>query len=239
MRHTGRRGRGMQPLLPAPRCDPVEHERVARQQGDGHVASRVVAGDDRRGLVVPEHDDDEVVVGRGQERREAAQGVGDRVGVGSAHPTGVRPDVGLRGQRLRHPSKTEPSPTVSGLIIRGVRDHGAWLLIRSISAMTGTALGGGPAPGAGTRRGCTGPASSDSRTSAPHSRRCASRRPGRSRRTCPGASRACSPGRSRPCATRRVRTRLTASRAEWSRGGRSAAGCPPTARTGAWSGRAS
>lgn len=35
------------------------------------------------------------------------------------------------------PRKAEPSPTVACGISRGVRDHGAWLLIRSISASTG------------------------------------------------------------------------------------------------------
>src|SRR6476469_8178293 len=35
------------------------------------------------------------------------------------------------------PSYAEPSPTSDWGIIRGVRDHGAWLVIRSISAITG------------------------------------------------------------------------------------------------------
>src|SRR6188768_1374285 len=40
------------------------------------------------------------------------------------------------------PSYAEPSPTADWGIIRGVRDHGAWLVIRSISAITGLRFGG-------------------------------------------------------------------------------------------------
>ena len=40
------------------------------------------------------------------------------------------------------PSYAEPSPTSDWGIIRGVRDHGAWLVIRSISAITGPRLVG-------------------------------------------------------------------------------------------------
>ena len=75
------------------------------------------------------------------------------------------------------PSKTDPSPTSAGGTIRGIRDHGAWLVIRSISAITGVGRRA-PARGGGRRRGCTGRAWSGSRTAARGSRRCASRRRG-------------------------------------------------------------
>ena len=65
---------------------------------DRHVVAGALAADDRRGLVVAEHDQHEVVVAVAlHEREERAQRVLDRVPVGGAGPLGVAEQRGRRG----------------------------------------------------------------------------------------------------------------------------------------------
>ena len=106
---------------------------------DRDVVVGALAGDDRgaaggrrarraRGLVGA------VVLDEGDER---AQGVLDGVAVRRLHARRRGPDVLLRGQRLRHPVEDRAVTDGARATIRGVRDQGAWLEIRSISAITG------------------------------------------------------------------------------------------------------
>ena len=111
------------------------------------------------------------------------------------------------------PSKTDPSPTSDHV------DHPRRPRPRRVAGDQ-VDLGHHRPPVAaararagGRRRACTGPASSGSRTADPGSRRCGSRRAGRTRRTRPAASPGCWPGRRRRCATRPGRRSGSASAA--------------------------
>ena len=190
-----------------------------------------------RRLVVAEHHQHQVVVAVGARRTttSASQRVLDRLRRTPRAPaSGDAPDRRPATAACSGiPSKTEPSPTSAWSIRRGVRDHGAWLEIRSISAITGGAVRGASSSAVERVEGVLVGHRRVAEPRARGSRRCASRRAGRSRRTRPAASRGCWPARRRPCASRPARRPGSASAAGWSPARRSAAGCRPTARTAA------
>ena len=102
----------------------------------------VGAGDDRRGLVVAEHDEHEVVVAVVlHEGEQGVQRVLDRPAVRRTYPLRVAPERVGRHSSTGMPWKIEPSPTSSQSISRGMRVHGAWLDTRSTSAKTGRRSG--------------------------------------------------------------------------------------------------
>ena len=104
------------------------------------------------------------------------------------------------------PSNTDPSPTSAWSTRCGVRRPRRVAGDQVDLGHHRPAVLPARARAGGTRRGCTGRASSGSRTAARGSRRCGSRRAGRSGRTRPAASRACWPARRRRCASRPART---------------------------------
>ena len=59
---------GPQAVAPAPAGDPVQHRRVVGDDRDRHVVTRVLAGDDLRGLMVAQDDEHEI-----RRRRSAAR----------------------------------------------------------------------------------------------------------------------------------------------------------------------
>ena len=101
-----------------------------------------VPGDDRRGLVVAQHDEHEIRRRRSAARRRTGRSACTR-------STGRTPPYPLRSLQSaacspRPPAvrlKTEPSPTSLQSISGGMRVHGAWLDTRSTSAKTGRRSG--------------------------------------------------------------------------------------------------
>ena len=90
--------------------------------------------DDRRGLVVAEHDQHEVRVAVVlHERDQRAQRVLDRPAVRPRRRCRSEPADSSTGSRL----KIEPSPTSFQAISCGIRVHGVWLDTRSTSANIG------------------------------------------------------------------------------------------------------
>src|SRR6478735_5807148 len=101
-RPHGRAGSWPQAVLPAPRGDAVEHGWVAGDDADRHVVAGVVAGDDADGLVVPEHQDDEVVVvGGAEERHDAVERVRHGLAVCRPYPCWAPPHDVPGRRRLR------------------------------------------------------------------------------------------------------------------------------------------
>src|SRR5215212_2440816 len=85
-------------VLPAPPGDPAQHPRVVGDDRDRHVVPGALAADERRGLVVAQEDDDELVVAVAlNEREDRAHRVLDRAAVGGAGSLGVSEERGLRG----------------------------------------------------------------------------------------------------------------------------------------------
>jgi hypothetical protein len=87
---------GPQAVLPAPAGNPVQDGRVVGDDRDRHVVADAAPGDDRRGLVVAEEDEYEVVVAVGLHvGDEGVQRVLDGTSVRGAYPVRVAPH-GLR-----------------------------------------------------------------------------------------------------------------------------------------------
>ena len=176
---------------------------------DRYVATRVVAAHPGPRLVVAEHHQHPVGVGVGlEEGHQGLPGVLDRPAVELLRPVRVRLLVDGLDASSVVPSKTEPSPTSSHGTSGGGGVHGWWLEIRSISANTGRPAGSCELLAAEVLEGVLVRHRCVAELRARRSRRSASRRCGRTRRTPrPPASPRCSPARRTPCASRPARTR--------------------------------
>src|SRR3954449_7528294 len=85
-------------VLPVPPGDPAEHPRVVGDDRDRYVVPGALAADERRGLMVAQEDDYELVVAVAlHEREDRAHRVLDRTAVGGAGSFGVAEERGVRG----------------------------------------------------------------------------------------------------------------------------------------------
>ena len=101
-----------QTILPVPGGDPVEHGGVMGDDGDDHIVSGVGASDDRGGLLITEHHQDEVgVVQFGDRDTEGLQGVLDRLLVQLLDSARVAQPVGHEAVQQWHARRHPGEPS--------------------------------------------------------------------------------------------------------------------------------
>ena len=194
-----------QAVLPAPAGDLSSTAGISGDDRDRHVVTQVgvEAGDDRRGLMVSQDDEHEIVVAVAlHEGDQGVQGVLDGLAVRCAHfgrcRSRARPSTRFRPACCRRPRRRRRPPTRPAVGC-GSTAHGSTPCRPPRRADGGRSS---RARGVAAPDRCTGRASERTRTSVRRTRGCAGRRPCRSRKRTTAATRGRSPARSRPCAIR-------------------------------------